>query len=48
MSYCPVYNRAWRLRRRDHLRAYLRAYRKANHARLELVRKCRLAGVDLK
>jgi hypothetical protein len=38
--------RLWRLANRKRLREYLKAYRRANHATLELKRKCRLAGVN--
>jgi hypothetical protein len=38
---------AWRKANREHLRIYLREYRRKNYAALELKRKCRLAGVPL-
>jgi hypothetical protein len=37
--------REWRKANRVHLREYLREYRRKNHAKLELKRKCRMAGV---
>ena len=38
-------HREWVQANRVHLREYMREYRKKNYERLELKRKCRLAGV---